>query len=66
MDSQTSARRRRSVQVNLVYSNLPGAATGATLRPRRSWRAFLAELFACGHFGGFGRFGRLHQFSVGS
>lgn len=69
MDSQTSARRRRSVQVNLVYSNQPGAATEVTLRPQRSWLASLMELLGLGRFGGlggFGRFSRSFQFSFGS
>jgi hypothetical protein len=66
MDSQITARRRRSVRVDLVYSNQPGAATRAALRPRRSWRAFLAELVGVGRFGGFGRIGRLHHIAVGS
>jgi hypothetical protein len=51
------------VRVDLVYSNGPDAATKLTLKPRRSWRAFFAELFGYGRFGGFGRFGRLHGVS---
>jgi hypothetical protein len=66
MESRTSSHERRSLQVKLVYSGMPGDATGPVVRPGRGILTFIMEVFGVGRFGGFGRTGRFHQMFSGS